>query len=360
MALSSFSCLPYAYSSKVRIFTLILSITINVIYIDLQVVMFYDNNTTREEIQIVIYIYLGNYLHLEDVCMNKAEKLGNNIRCLRVAYGETQEQLGNAINVAKNTVSSYEKGRTEPDKNVLSLIAVHYMISVEELLSCDFSGTDKITFNQNKFWEQIDIIFPVTSSENARKNEHFNKAYSIHRKFFDELQKQRLDNIDKAMICFEEYINAYDDENSREEAAANFIGLWYLLMGMIRLVPKVMKNQPAALTQIKSKNPKIRRKLENIDPDFEKDANDLVSEFDDLELNEMLSEFMKSIKKSGKWYGLGDYYLALQFFFNLADNDMTWEFNRRIGVEMLIAFASVGNPYAAHFLFLEEMEVHKL
>lgn len=292
--------------------------------------------------------------------MNKLEKLENNIRCLRVAYGETQEQLGDAIGVEKNTVSSYEKGRTEPNKKILSLIAAHYMISVEELLSYDFSGMDKITFNQNEFWEQIDVILPVTSSENAIKNEHFKKAYSIHRKFFDELQKQKLDNIDKAMICFEEYIDAFDDENSREEAAANFIGLWYLLMVMIKLVPKVMKNKTAALMQVKSKDTKIKRILENIDPDFEKDADDLVNEFDDLELNKMLSDFMKSIKKSDKWYELGDYYLALRFFFNLVDNDMTWEFNRRLGIEMLSAFASVGNPYATHFLFPEKMDVHKL
>lgn len=124
--------------------------------------------------------------------MNITEKLGNNIRCLRVAYGETQEQLGDAIGVEKNTVSSYEKSRTEPNKKILSLIAAHYMISVEELLSFDFSGMDKIIFNQNEFWEQIDVILPVTSSENAIKNEHFKKAYSIHRKFFDELQKQKL------------------------------------------------------------------------------------------------------------------------------------------------------------------------
>ena len=75
-------------------------------------------------------------------------------------------------------------------------------------------------------------------------------------------------------------------------------------MVMIKLVPKVMKNQTAALIQIKSNNTKIKRKLENTDSDFEKEADDLISEFDDLELNEMLSEFMKSIKKSGKWYGL--------------------------------------------------------
>ena len=292
--------------------------------------------------------------------MNITEKLGNNIRCLRVAYGETQEKLGDVIGVEKNTVSSYEKGRTEPNKEILSLIATHYMISVEELLLYDFSRMDKIIFNQNEFWEQIDVILPVTSSENAIKNEHFKKAYSIHRKFFDELQKQKLDNIDKAMSCFEEYIDAFDDENSREEAAANFIGLWYLLMVMIKLVPKVMKNKTAALMQVKSKDAKIKRILENIDPDFEKDADDLVNEFDDLELNEMLSDFMKSIKKSDKWYELGDYYLALRFFFNLVDNDMTWEFNRRLGIEMLSAFASVGNPYAIHFLFPEKMDVHKL
>lgn len=282
--------------------------------------------------------------------MSKVGKLGNNIRCLRVAYGETQEQLGNAINVAKNTVSSYEKGRTEPDKDILASIAAHYMISVEELLSCDLSGINKIMFDQNGFWEQIDVILPVALSENAMKNEHFKMAYSTHRKFFDELQEQRLDNIDEAMICFEEYIDSFDDQNSREEAAANFIGLWYLLMVMIKLVPKVMINQSAVLTRIKSEYPKMRRKLENINPDFEKGANDLVSEFDDLESNEMLSEFMKSIKKSIKWYELGDYYLALQFFFDLVDNGMTWEFNRRIGVEMLSAFASVGNPYAINFL----------
>ena len=34
--------------------------------------------------------------------MNITEKLGNNIRCLRMAYGETQEQLGDAIGVEKN------------------------------------------------------------------------------------------------------------------------------------------------------------------------------------------------------------------------------------------------------------------
>ena len=43
--------------------------------------------------------------------MTDLDKLGNNIRCLRIAYGETQEDLGWAIGVEKNTISYYEKGR---------------------------------------------------------------------------------------------------------------------------------------------------------------------------------------------------------------------------------------------------------
>ena len=48
--------------------------------------------------------------------MSDLKKMGANIRCLRMAYGETQEQLGEAIFVEKNTVSYYETGKREPNK----------------------------------------------------------------------------------------------------------------------------------------------------------------------------------------------------------------------------------------------------
>ena len=40
--------------------------------------------------------------------MGDLKKLGANIRSLRIAYGETQEQLGEAIYVEKNTVRNRE------------------------------------------------------------------------------------------------------------------------------------------------------------------------------------------------------------------------------------------------------------
>lgn len=64
------------------------------------------------------------------------EKLGRNIRCLRVAYGQTQEEF---------------------------------------------------------FREHIEEILPVTYSEKAPKNKHFRNAHAIYRSIFEQLKKEYLD-----------------------------------------------------------------------------------------------------------------------------------------------------------------------
>ena len=93
--------------------------------------------------------------------MSEEIRLGKNIRCLRKAYGETQEQLGEVIGVEKNTISYYENGKREPDKETLTAIASHFMISVEELMFCDLSENDKVNFDYKIFWENIDSMARV-------------------------------------------------------------------------------------------------------------------------------------------------------------------------------------------------------
>ncbi len=285
--------------------------------------------------------------------MDRAQRLGKNIRCIRVAYGESQEKLGEAIGVEKNTVSYYENGKREPNKDILRAIAVHYMVSVEELLTGDFSSLEKITVNQNALWEHIDEVLPVTCSEQAMANPHFKKAYEIHRHFFDLLSKVNMDGIDNIDVCLEEYLEAYEDDNSKVEAAANFLGLWYLFMAMLKLTPVVLENRPAAMLQVASRDPKARKILENTDPNFSKEAKEIVDGMSDSEMEDLLSELLRTVKQSKNRYEIGDYYLALQFVWNLVDNDLGLEINRRIGVEMLNAFVSVENPYAAHFLLIQ-------
>ena len=80
--------------------------------------------------------------------MNEIERIGRNIRQLRLAFGETKEQLGWAIGVEKNTISQYEKGKRVLSKDLLKTIGVHFGVSIEELINCDFSRIEKITMDE--------------------------------------------------------------------------------------------------------------------------------------------------------------------------------------------------------------------
>lgn len=281
--------------------------------------------------------------------MDRENILGHNIRALRNAYGETQEGLGAVLGVEKNTVSYYENGKREPSRDMLSEIAKHYMVSVEELTFCDLSGIGKVNIDKNTFWRNIEIVFPLVKTDTAMSNVHFAKAYFLHKEFFEELHKSSFDKIDNLDVCYDEYDEAYKDESIKAEVAANSLGLLYLFMMMMKLTPEIMKNKPAVMTQLAVKDKEARKVLENTDSSLEEDAKEFSALFDDPEFVEMITEMKTVLKKSHRWSSLADYYIALEYIYNNVSNGLGWDFNRRIGMEMLDAFASVGNTYAIRF-----------
>lgn len=282
--------------------------------------------------------------------MSDLKKLGANIRSLRMAYGETQEQLGEAIFVEKNTVSYYENGKREPNKETLIAIANHYVVSVGELLYSDLTKIGKINVDQNAFWKNIDISFPIISSEKALSNKNFKKAFDVHKEFYEQLYRGNMDGIDKIDICEEGYQAAMEDNEIKAEAAANIIALLLLIMALLKNAPEVLKNKPAPLRQAAARNETIRKEIENVDPSFEADAKELLDEIDNDEIKNEISEMLTVIKRSKEWSDLADYYLALLYVWNLVDNDLGWGFNQRIGIEMMASFVTVKNLYAARYL----------
>lgn len=58
---------------------------------------------------------------------------GERIRNLRISRGETQKDLGDAINVSAMAVSKYENGISTPTDDVKVKIARHYRVSIEWL-----------------------------------------------------------------------------------------------------------------------------------------------------------------------------------------------------------------------------------
>ena len=95
--------------------------------------------------------------------------LSNNILKLRKKNGLSQEQLGEKINVTRQTISNWELGETAPNPEQLKLLSKALTISVDELLDNDvknilvekLSNTEKLAGISIKAIKFIGIIFLI-------------------------------------------------------------------------------------------------------------------------------------------------------------------------------------------------------
>lgn len=67
-------------------------------------------------------------------------KVSDNLREIRLSRNLTQEQVAEKLNVTRQTVSSYESGRTRPDIDTLVRYSELYSVELESLIY----GTDKM------------------------------------------------------------------------------------------------------------------------------------------------------------------------------------------------------------------------
>lgn len=61
-------------------------------------------------------------------------KIGKNIRRLRKAHGLTQLQLAKKINLTRQALSNYERGKRLPDIYELMVIADTLHVTVDEIM----------------------------------------------------------------------------------------------------------------------------------------------------------------------------------------------------------------------------------
>ena len=71
----------------------------------------------------------------------QSESFGKLLSELRVAHGESQEELADALHASSDAVSRWERGVTCPDVEMLICIADHYEVPVSKLY-CGFSDED--------------------------------------------------------------------------------------------------------------------------------------------------------------------------------------------------------------------------
>ncbi len=73
---------------------------------------------------------------------------GKRLKKLRLEKGVTQEILAQEIHVTRQTISGWERGRSEPDLSTLLCLARFFDVTIDELLS--MKGVNEITINYGR------------------------------------------------------------------------------------------------------------------------------------------------------------------------------------------------------------------
>lgn len=130
--------------------------------------------------------------------------IGQNLRCLRKMYHESQSDLSNATGLQKTKISNWENGREEPGKESIRIICEHYRISIHELQYEIIKNTT--------LPEKMQIIdaakellkdLPITADKKSLKHDNFKKGYS----FYKSALKNKQNDIVK-FIC--QWYNAFN------------------------------------------------------------------------------------------------------------------------------------------------------
>ena len=74
--------------------------------------------------------------------------LGENILKLRKKSGLSQEQLGEKVNVTRQTISNWELNETTPNPEQLKLLSKALNVSIDELLENDIKGVIETKVNE--------------------------------------------------------------------------------------------------------------------------------------------------------------------------------------------------------------------
>ena len=293
------------------------------------------------------------------------KRLGNNIKALRVAWGEKQEDLAYAIGLISETsnnsrLSNYENGTRYPKPEIITRIAKHYRITEHELMYGDFSDSTVIPLTKVQDIEVVEqtlnVLFPMKVTESALENKKFSKAYKIHRKLYNCLvNKIEFDETDTD-ICSELYKEAFDE--GVLEAAANHMSL-ILLIGysLYVITPELCENIECMDVEISNLSDLLKY---GFLPNFTDNAQEEYDEIDDLRTeyvhqnNKTILTYINKLKYSREYPSLGDYFLSLRQMFGLVNNSLSLEMNNTIGYEMLRSFSSIGNRYARNLIEMEK------
>jgi len=283
--------------------------------------------------------------------MSSEEMIAKNFRFLyKDLYDEKQKVLAKEFGVSQNTISCYANGTRKIPTDILSKIADRYGVSPEALINKDLS------FEYDSP-QQINIehmikaglrMFPIFTSELAKKDWSFNRAYEITKELFNIDEVNVLDG--KICIC-ELAIKLYKKawlESKTYIALANSTSL--ILNIYARYNQDNIKSVQELIQREHFTDLELRRAyfLDSCKPKANKYENRRKTFFD--KYYDLVYENIKLLKQNIKYSDLGDFYLAICYLTCFVDDIIIETYGDKIcantGMMMLIQQVEIDNDYA--------------
>lgn len=278
--------------------------------------------------------------------------LGKNIRALRTLYGETQEQLGRAINLSNKTVHAYESETHWPDPENLQKIADRYGRTIDSLINDDLSLFNLTLAGMN--WgiirrDYLRIVFPSICSNEALKNPHFQSGYEMLLRLYNIDDE----NLESDPISFDSVIESFVLAGQDSECLESIANLLCILFLQYQLMPdpnvarrmeELLANKKFAKAFMPDRLPKGPL---TITPEEAERKKTYASRHE-----EDITGLIQILKAYPNYAPIGDYYLALRFLVGLANNSLSDAVNQTVGTQLLIQLGKMDNKYAADCLNL--------
>lgn len=101
--------------------------------------------------------------------------LSNNLKIFRKRKGLTQENVAEALNVVRQTISKWEKGISVPDADMLIRLAEVLDVSVSELIGSDVADEK----NEDMIAVELARVVEQLASRNRRSKKGFKMRFDF-------------------------------------------------------------------------------------------------------------------------------------------------------------------------------------
>lgn len=277
--------------------------------------------------------------------------IAENFNFLWKLHKDKQTELAKMFCVPQSNISDYVNGKRDIPIDVLDKIAYRYGVTIDDLknkdLSFEYDSPQSINIEQ-----AIDIsqkMFPLFTSNIAKTNDSFNRAYEIT---MIVLRAEDVNTINSKLCIFEHAIELYQkawEESKTHVALSNAISLILLIFAFFS-----QRNIDIAQTMLnkgKIDNFEIRQILLR-DPR----KPDAINQYEDKrkaffeKYYDLVFENIKILKRNIKFSDLGDFYLSMCYFQGFTNCEYDYNKCVETALMMLLQQFEIGNHYAEKFL----------